>query len=89
MHTATRSHMRRTAARRRSQVSAPFARLSFPAFCFLYIMFHLSVLLTASTPCSWSVLPFLWVADSAWRHFQGKHAMSRENDTSRDIHQLR
>ena len=53
-----------------------------------YIIRQFSIPLTTSTLCAWFVLPLLWVADSAWRHFRDKHAMSREHHTYRDVHQL-
>ena len=62
--------------------------LFFLCFMSFYIMYQVSVPFTASPTCLWNALSFLWVADSAWRHFRGKHAMSRDHDTLRDIHQL-
>lgn len=57
MHTATHSHMRRTAACHRSQVSAPFLTTFFP--CVPLLLHHLSFPATfpSSTRCSWFVLP--------------------------------
>ena len=58
MHTVTHSHMRRTAARRRSQVSAPFPATFLP--CIRLPLHHPSFPVTFpfSTRYSWFVLPF-------------------------------
>jgi hypothetical protein len=87
---ATRLHMRRTAARRRSQVSTPFILLplslrSFPfTSCTTYRYLTLPPVPARGLYSRSSGLPVLHGVIS-----ESEHAMSREHHTPRDIHQLR